>query len=55
MIHCKIEIEVIEDEEGLNFKTSRQGNEVPKPIYLMALEYAKFQLMGLIPGDEEED
>jgi hypothetical protein len=54
MMHCKIEIEVTEDEDGISFNTTRQGNNVPKPIYLMALEYAKFQLMDLIPGDEEE-
>ena len=55
MIHCKIEVEVIEDEQGITFKMSRQGNKVPKPVYLMALEYAKFQLMDLIPGDKEEE
>ena len=55
MIHCKIEVEVTEDENGITFITSRQGNKVPKPIYLMALEYAKFQLMGMIPSDEEEE
>lgn len=54
MIHCKIEIEVIEDETGISFRTSSRGDKVPRQVYLMALEYAKLQLMEIIPSNKEE-
>lgn len=51
MINCSITVTVIEDENGLSFQTTRKGNGVPKPIYLMALEYAKFQVMDLVDNE----
>ena len=54
-ITCKLEIECIEDENGLGFRITRQGNNVSLPIYFMLLEYAKNELIKTMSKNHAEE
>jgi len=54
-LNCTMQIECIEDEEGLNFRVSRQGSNVSLPVYLMLLEYAKNEILLAMSENHKGD